>query len=233
MAPVLEIENLTKRFGRVTAVDNLSLSVDEGDVVGFLGPNGAGKTTTMACSIRLIKPTSGSVRIFGKPVRKNFLEIFRKVGCLVEAPAFYPYLSGKANLEVLARCGGRLDRNEIRELIELVGLGDAAKRNFKTYSTGMRARLGFSVAIQVDPDVLLVDEVLGVGDQEFRTKSAAEMKRLIRSDKSVILVSHNTRTLLELCDRLVWIENGVIKELGATETVLERYSVPSAKSSTA
>ncbi|MGH8551832.1 MAG: ABC transporter ATP-binding protein, partial [Methylococcales bacterium] len=137
-----------------------------------------------------------------------------------------PHLSGRQNAMLSGMLLG-LRRKEIARkmdsIIEFSGLGEFIDRPLHTYSSGMRARLGFSVAIQVDPDVLLIDEILGVGDEEFRVKSTTEMKRLIKSDKTVVMVSHNLPLLRELCDNLIWIDNGVIEQEGPPSGVLERY----------
>ena len=121
-----------------------------------------------------------------------------------------------------------LQKNEIARkidaIIEFSGLGEFIDKPLRIYSSGMRARLGFSVSIQVDPDLLLIDEVLGVGDEEFRIKSNGELKRLIKSEKTIVLVSHNQPTLRELCDRLVWIENGHIRQVGPTAELLTQYT---------
>jgi len=114
-------------------------------------------------------------------------------------------------------------------IIEFSGLGQFIDQPLRTYSSGMRARLGFSVAMQMNPDVLLIDEILGVGDEEFREKSRSEMKRLINSDKSIVLVSHNMPAIKELCDRCIWIENGCIQQEGEVNSTLRAYASMSRK----
>ncbi|MHC4661140.1 MAG: ABC transporter ATP-binding protein [Planctomycetota bacterium] len=221
MAHVLEIKNLTKRFGKVTAVDNLSLAVEEGDIFGFLGPNGAGKTTTMACCVNLIRKTNGEIKIFGKPVRRDFLEIFRSVGCLVEAPAYYPYLSGRANLEVLARCGGKLDRKEINGLIDLVGMTDSADRKFRTYSTGMKARLALAGVLIGSPKLVILDEPTSGLDP-----AGVELVREIvrgRNEKdgvSFFISSHNLDEVERMCNRVALIDRGRLAALGDVKKLL-------------
>ena len=213
------------KWSKYTPLKDISFDLHRGETIGIIGRNGAGKSTLLRMIAGIVEPDCG--RIVNHGARVSLLSL---------GVGFMPHLSGRQNAMLSGILLG-LKRPQMAQrmdaIIEFSGLGQFIDQPLRTFSTGMRARLGFSVAIQVDPDVLLVDEVLGVGDQEFRMKSAAEMKRLIRSDKSVILVSHNTQTLLELCDRLVWIEDGVIKEFGATDTVLERYAAPGAKRSTA
>ena len=138
-----------------------------------------------------------------------------------------PNLSGRENAMLSGMLLG-LSRKQITKridaIIDFAELGVFFDHPLRTYSTGMRARLGFAMAIQVDPDVLLVDEVLGVGDEEFRVKSACEMKKLIKSDKTVILTSHVISTMKELCGRILWIENGLVRHVGQTQTILDIYT---------
>lgn len=213
------------KWSKHTPLENISFDLYRGETIGIIGRNGAGKSTLLRMIAGIVEPDWG--RIVNHGARVSLLSL---------GVGFMPHLNGRQNA-ILSGILLGLTRSQIEQRIDAIidfsGLGQFIEQPLRTYSTGMRARLGFSVAIQVDPDVLLVDEVLGVGDQEFRTKSAEEMKKLIRSDKSVVLVSHNTRTLSELCDRLAWIENGILKDLGPTETVLERYLAPPGAGSTA
>jgi len=221
VTPALEIKNLTKRFGKITAVDNLSLSIEEGDVYGFLGPNGAGKTTTMAVCVNLMRPDAGEVRIFGKPVRKDFLEIFKDLGCLVEIPAYYPYLTGRANLEVLARAGGRLDRKETSELIELVGLGDAAKRKFGTYSTGMKARLALAGVLLGGPKLVILDEPTS-GLDPAGVELVRDIFRTRNREKGVtfFISSHNLDEVERMCNKVALIDCGKLVACGEVKKLL-------------
>src|SRR5688500_15598877 len=161
-APVLELVRLSKTYGRrkgsVRAVRDVSLSVGAGEVYGFLGPNGAGKSTTIRMLLGLIAPTGGEVRLFGEELRAH-PRVLRRVGSLVDGGAFYPFLSGRRNLEVLVRTHGNGAAAErIAPLLDQVGLADAADRRVKGYSTGMRQRLGVAAALLNDPDLVILDE---------------------------------------------------------------------------
>lgn len=203
------------KWSRYTPLNDISFDLYHGETVGIIGRNGAGKTTLLKIIAGILEPDKGHVANNGA-----------RVSLLSLGVGFVPHLSGRQNA-VLSGILLGLRTSEIEQkldaIVEFSGLGQFIDQPLHTYSSGMRARLGFSVAIQVDPNVLLVDEVLGVGDEEFRVKSTLEMKRLIRSDKTVVLVSHNQHTVRELCDRLIWIENGNIRQIGPTTEVLPNY----------
>ena len=214
--PVLELVNLSKTYGRrgggVRAVSDVSLSVGAGEVYGFLGPNGAGKSTTIRMLLGLIAPTSGEVRLFGSDLRSDS-SVLRRVGSLVDGGAFYPFLSGRQNLDVLARThGGGHDR--IEPLLEQVGLAADAKRKVKGYSTGMRQRLGVAAALLNDPDVVILDEPVNGLD----AAGIQEMRALIRGlaadhGKTVFLSSHLLHEVQQVCDRVAIIAKGeVVRE---------------------
>ena len=138
---------LTKHFGRITAVDELHLSVDAGEVFGFLGPNGAGKSTTLRMMVGLVRPSSGTVKLFGHDVRREHCTALKRVGALIEEPAFYKYLSGRDNLRILANTGADCSAKKIDQALDRVGLLDRAKDKVKSYSHGMRQRLGIALAL--------------------------------------------------------------------------------------
>ncbi len=153
---VIETRSLTKRYGDVVAVNDLTLRVPRGGVFGFLGPNGSGKTTTMGMLLGLVHPTSGEARIFGDPARHP--ATLRLVGAMVETPTFYPYLSGRANLRYFQAIGQRGSPTEIERLLTLVDLGKRADSKFSTYSLGMKQRLGIACALLGDPELVFLDE---------------------------------------------------------------------------
>lgn len=157
MQNIIETQGLTRRFGKLTAVNGVDLQVTEASVYGFLGPNGAGKTTSIRILLGLIKPHQGSVSIFGKNIRKNRLEILGRLGAMVEQPAFYPHLTGRENLEIIRRLRG-LQRQSIAKALTIVKLEDAANRQAKDYSTGMKQRLGLAIALMGQPELLILDE---------------------------------------------------------------------------
>ena len=211
----------TGMFGwsKYTPLNDISFDIHRGETIGVIGRNGAGKSTMLRLIAGILEPDGGRVVNHGA-----------RVSLLSLGVGFVPHLSGRQNAMLSGMLLG-LRRNEIAQrmdaIMEFSDLGVFFDQPLHTYSSGMRARLGFSVAIQVDSDILLIDEVLGVGDEEFRIKSTAEMKRLIRSDKTVVLVSHALPVVRELCDRLVWIDGGNIKQTGLTAAVLEQYAAHS------
>jgi len=166
--PVVEVVSLSKRFGDVVAVDDLSFGVEPGQVVGLLGPNGAGKTTTLRLLLGLIRADKGHTAILGERIRAGS-PVLRRVGALVEGPGFVPHLSGRRNLELYWRAGGAdLASAHIDEALTLSGLGDAAARKVRTYSHGMRQRLGFAQAMLGRPEFLILDEpVNGLDPQQI------------------------------------------------------------------
>jgi ABC-2 type transport system ATP-binding protein len=211
-APVIELADLSKTYGgggRVQAVRGVTLSVGAGEVYGFLGPNGAGKSTTIRMLLGLIAPTSGSVRLFGEALSSNPSPL-KRVGSLVDGGAFYPFLSGRRNLEVLARTrGSGMDR--IDALLEQVGLAGDAQRKVKGYSTGMRQRLGVAAALLGDPDLVILDEPVNGLD----AAGIQEMRALIRGlaadeGKTVFLSSHLLHEVQQVCDRIAIISKGEI-----------------------
>ncbi|RYD50341.1 MAG: ATP-binding cassette domain-containing protein [Sphingomonadales bacterium] len=210
--PVLEIAALSKTYGRraggVKAVQNVSLTVNAGEVYGFLGANGAGKSTTIRMLLGLIAPSAGTIRLFGQDLRHG--QPPKKVGSLVDGGAFYPFLSGRRNLDVLARTQG-LDGANIDALLVQVGLEGAGKRKVKGYSTGMRQRLGVAAALLNDPDLVILDEPANGLD----AAGIQEMRALIRGlaedqGKTVFLSSHLLNEVQQICDRLAIIDRGVL-----------------------
>jgi ABC-2 type transport system ATP-binding protein len=156
-AMLIQTLNLTRRFGDVLAVNGLELAVPQGSVYAFLGPNGAGKTTTIRMLLGLIRPTDGDVHLFGQSLRKNRLDVLKRIGALVEGPSLYPHLTGRENLELTRRLVDATTAQRDRAL-HIVKLTDAADRPARTYSTGMKQRLGLALALLADPELLILDE---------------------------------------------------------------------------
>jgi len=157
---IIEVRGLTKKFKNLVAVNNLDLNVYRGDVFGFLGPNGAGKSTTIRMLLSLIKPTSGSIKIFGMTINENRAKIYSKIGAIVEKPDFYLYLSAYKNLEMLGKMSGAdTSKKKIMEILEIVGLANRYKSKVKTYSHGMKQRLGLAQALLHDPELIILDAV--------------------------------------------------------------------------
>jgi len=203
---LVETSGLTKRYGgRITAVDDLDLGVRRGEVYGFLGPNGAGKTTTLRMLLGLIKPSSGTATVLGE--EPGAPAGLARVGALVESPAFYPYLSGRDNLRVMARYSG-VAPSRVEEVLQQVELSGRAGDKFKQYSLGMKQRLGVAAALLKDPELLILDEPANGLDP----KGMADMRAIIREvrseGKTVLLSSHLLGEVEQICDRIGVILRG-------------------------
>jgi ABC-type multidrug transport system ATPase subunit len=207
---VIEISGLTKHFKDVLAVDKLDLNVLKSDVFGFLGPNGAGKSTTIRMILSLISPTSGSIKIFGKPLAQNRREILANVGAIVEKPDFYNYLSAIENLEILAKISGKeITKKRMIRLLELVGLKDRAKSKVKTYSHGMKQRLGIAQALLNDPDLIVLDEPTTGLDPQGMKEIRDLIIRLSKDENKTIFLSSHILSEIELvANRMIIINRG-------------------------
>ena len=225
----IQLENVSKIFGRrrkrVEAVRQLSLDVSAGQVFGFLGPNGAGKSTTIRMMMDLIRPSAGSVLLFGQPVQNN-LPLLRRVGALVEGATFYDFLTGRKNLEVLARSGGCYDEARIQTLLEQVGMAGRADRRVQGYSTGMKQRLGLAAALLNDPDLVILDEPTngldpaGIQDVRHFIRNLAE-----KQGKTVFLSSHLLSEVEQVCDQVGIISNGRLVQTGNVAELLSSQAV--------
>lgn len=197
------------------ALKDISFNLQKGETLGVIGRNGVGKSTLLRLLAGLIKPNTGIFTNFGYQAALLSLRL-----------GFIYYLTGRENA-ILSGMFLGMKKSEIKAkmdaIIEFSELGHFIDQPIATYSSGMVARLGFSVAFQVDPDILLIDEVLGVGDAEFSQKSARVMKERIQSNKTIVFVSHNANLVRELCNRVVWIEDGVSKAEGNTAEILKEY----------
>ena len=221
--PVLSLHNTglfykRKRgvFGELfCAFKDISFDLYHGETLGIIGRNGVGKSTLLRMMAGITKPNKGTFVNYGYQVSLLSLQL-----------GFIPYLSGRENALLSGMLMG-LRKKEVKAkmdaIIDFSELGDFIDQPIATYSSGMKARLGFSVAFQVDPDILLVDEVLGVGDAEFRQKSTKVMQEKIRSQKTIVFVSHQAATIKQLCNRAVWIEEGVSRAEGDPISVLKEY----------
>jgi len=203
------------RWSRYWALNDISFDLFRGETLGVIGRNGVGKSTLLQVMAGIISPDKGVI------VRNDC-----SVSLLSLQVGFIPHLTGRENAVLSGMLLGihRVDiEKAMPEIIEFSGLGGFIDEPVRSYSTGMRARLGFSVSIQINPDVILVDEVLGVGDAEFRKKSNVAMRDKISSDKTVVIVSHDENTLKELCDRVIWVDNQGTNETGGVDDVLLSY----------
>ena len=202
----LATNGLTKRFGDRTVVDRVDLAIPAGSVCGFVGPNGAGKTTTIRMLLGLIRPTAGGGSILGGSLAEPATYL-RKVGALIEAPAFYPQLSGRDNLRALARLG-RLKLTAIEPVLARVGLSDRAGDKYRSYSLGMKQRLGIAAALLPEPELLILDEPTNGLDPA----GIVEMRGLVRSfaddGMTVLVSSHLIAEIEQVCDYVVMIRAG-------------------------
>jgi ABC-2 type transport system ATP-binding protein len=204
--PAITIEGLTKRFGQVTAVDDLSFQVDQGTVVGFLGPNGAGKTTTLRTLLGLVAPTAGSARIDGRPYRE-LADPIRHVGAVLEASGFHPGRSARNHLRVVATAAGLpLDRAD--EVLAQVSLSTAAHRRVGGFSLGMRQRLGLATALLGDPQVLVLDEPANGLDPEGVHWLRGLLRQLADQGRTVLVSSHVLAEVAQTVDQVVIIAAG-------------------------
>lgn len=205
------------RSSSYVALRGVSFSLCRGETLGIIGDNGAGKSTLLKILAHIFAPTSGTMTRHEKSLRISLLSL--QLG-------FSPELTGMDNLILGAMflgCTRKQAMDKADEIIRFAELEEWINEPLKTYSSGMRARLGFSVANELNPDILLVDEALGVGDRAFQSKSTAALKGKMNSDQTVVFVSHNANVMREICTRCVWLEKGAVKMEGATEEVLDRY----------
>ncbi|HZU71031.1 MAG TPA: ABC transporter ATP-binding protein [Ktedonobacteraceae bacterium] len=217
---VLRTRNLSKQYGKRLAVDNLNLEVQRGEIFGFLGPNGAGKTTTIRMTLGLITPTAGSVEILGQDVATSKAQILPRVGALVETPALYTYLSGRANLRAVGSALGGVPASRIDYVLELVGLRERQKDRVRTYSLGMKQRLGVALALLQDPDVLILDEPANGLDPAGIVEMRDLMHRLSAEGKTVFISSHLLTEVQQICTRVAIINLGKL----VTESTVENLT---------
>ena len=235
--PAITVDNVSKKFrlykernqslksavmrGRVSvhedfwALKNISLEIKTGETFGLVGDNGSGKSTLLKTMAKILWPDQGEIEILGK------------VAALLEVGSgFHPELTGRENIFLNGAILG-MTKKEIAEKFETIvdfsGVGEFIDQPVKNYSSGMYVRLGFSVAIHVDPDVLLVDEVLAVGDENFQLKCFEKFNELKERGKTIVLVSHALGSMVEMCDRIAWIQNGELKATGSPEEIISLY----------
>jgi ABC-2 type transport system ATP-binding protein len=207
-APPIEARGLIKRYGHITAVDDVDLTVSPGDVYGYLGPNGAGKTTSLRMLLGLIRPDSGSAKLFGRDPLVEGARALDGVAGFVEAPRFYPYLSGRSNLEMAAALDGDGAADRIDEALDTVDLTDRAGDKVGGYSHGMRQRLGIAGALLRDPRLLLLDEPTTGLDPGGMRDMRVLIRRLADQGMTVLLSSHLMGEVEELCDRVAIVGSG-------------------------
>ncbi|EGY0881540.1 ABC transporter ATP-binding protein [Listeria monocytogenes] len=207
----LQVTNLHKKIRKREIIKEISFEVMPGEVFGFLGPNGAGKTTTIRMIVGLIKPTSGTILIGGKDIRKNFTEAMRGLGSIVENPEFYTFLTGQENLAYFARMDSSIKKERIQEVTELVGLEKRINDRVSTYSLGMRQRLGIAQALLSNPKLLILDEPTNGLDPSGIHEMRDFIRALARNEGISVLVSSHLLSEIELlCDRVAIMTDGTI-----------------------
>ncbi|NQW30465.1 MAG: ABC transporter ATP-binding protein [Ignavibacteria bacterium] len=222
MEPIIEVEDLHKIYGDVHAVKGLSFTVERGDVYGFLGPNGAGKSTTIRILLTLIKPTSGTVRIFGKPLSQNRQHILSRIGAIVERPDFYNYLSAERNLQILGMLSGtNVSKAKLMRTLAIVGLEDRAKSKVKTFSHGMKQRLGIAQALIHNPDLIILDEPSTGLDPQGMVDLRNLILELSADHKKTIFLSSHILPEVELtASKMVIINKGTAMVEGSVRELI-------------
>ena len=210
MSSIIQVKDLNKDFGEIKAVSNLSFSVPAGQVYGFLGQNGAGKSTTIRMLLTLIKPSSGTIQIFGMELQKHRKEILRKVGAIIERPDLYKYLTALENLRIFGTMSGiKISEKKLMDQLAMVGLADRAHSKVKTYSQGMKQRLGIATALVHDPELIILDEPTNGLDPQ----GIADIRNLIlhlKKDlgKTLVVSSHLLSEVELIADSMIIIDKG-------------------------
>lgn len=220
---VLRTRNLSKRYGKRLVVNNLNLEVYRGEIFGFLGPNGAGKTTTIRMALGLIASTNGSVEILGQDIATSGSHILPRVGALVETPALYLYMSGRDNLRAVGSVLGGVPEKRIDAVLELVGLRARQRDRVRTYSLGMKQRLGVAMALLQDPDVLILDEPANGLDPAGIVEMRDLMHRLAAEGKTVFISSHLLSEVQQICTRVAIINLGELVTESSIEELTNRH----------
>ena len=217
--PVIETLELTKRFREVLAVDQVSITVEKGQVFGFLGPNGSGKTTTIGMLVGIITPTAGSFRLFGASEPRDLLAARARVGATLETPNFYPYLSGRDNLRIVATIKG-VESDRIEECLELVGLAGRGRHRFRTYSLGMKQRLALAATMLNDPDLIILDEPANGLDPQGMKEVRDIVRILADRGKTIFLSSHLLWEVERTCTHVAIVRKGRVMEVGSVAEIV-------------
>ena len=226
--PIIATEGLTKRYSgglrspSTLAVDDISFSVDAGQVFGFLGPNGSGKTTTIGMLLGIISPTAGTFRLFGGSGTREVLAARQRIGATLEYPNFYPYLSCRDNLRVVARVKGR-GRSDVERVLDVVGLGQRQKTKFKACSLGMKQRLAIGATLLGDPDLIILDEPANGLDPAGQREIRDVIRRLADDGKTIFLSSHILHDVERVCTHVAIIQRGrLVRQASVTDVTAER-----------
>lgn len=219
METVLELNNLTKVFGKITAVDSLSFSVNKGDIYGILGPNGSGKSTTLGMVLNVVNPTSGSWKWFGEEPQQEHL---KRIGAIIERPNFYPYLTATQNLKIVAKIKNA-NPNNIEHKLRTVGLYDRKDSVFSTYSLGMKQRLAIAAALLNDPEILILDEPTNGLDPQGIRDIRDIIRQIAIGGTTILLASHLLDEVEKVCSHVVVIKNGKKLYSGKVDEMTASY----------
>ncbi|KFN09320.1 ABC transporter ATP-binding protein [Bacillus pseudomycoides] len=225
MTTVLSVRNVKKVIGKKTLVENISFDVNQGEVFGFLGPNGAGKTTTIRMLVGLIKATEGTISIGGYNIKENFREAMRQIGSIVENPELYTYLTGWENLKQFARMLGGISDERILEIAKMVHLDERIHEKVKTYSLGMKQRLGIAQALLGNPKLLILDEPTNGLDPAGIREMREFIHKLVKEENmSVFISSHLLSEVQMICDRVAIIHKGKMITVAPIEELIKTAS---------
>lgn len=220
MQEILTVKNLTKKFGSLTAVKDLTFSIEKGNVYGLLGPNGSGKSTTLGIVLNVVNKTSGSFEWFGGDMDTH--EALKKVGAIIERPNFYPYLTAVQNLELVARIKG-VPLERIQEKLELVGLLERKDSKFKTYSLGMKQRLAIASALLNDPEILILDEPTNGLDPQGIHQIRELIKEIAAQGTTILLASHLLDEVEKVCSHAIILRRGESLYVGRVDEMIQTH----------
>jgi len=217
---VLRTVGLTRRYGKITAVNNLDLEVRRGQVFGFLGPNGSGKTTTIGMVLGLLRPTSGYVELFGVDTRRDLTGALKRVGSVLEGASAYPHLSGRDNLRIWSMIAGDVPAGRIDEMLSLVGLSERAGSKARTYSLGMRQRLAIASALLTDPDLVVMDEPTNGLDPAGMREIRGLIRDLGAMGKTIFVSSHLLGEVEQMCEHVAILKSGQLLMQGEVKALV-------------
>ncbi|HKJ48088.1 MAG TPA: ABC transporter ATP-binding protein [Christiangramia sp.] len=220
METILSLNNLTKRFGKITAVDNLSFRIEKGNVYGILGPNGSGKSTTLGMVLNVVNKTSGNFQWFDGNMSTH--EALKKVGAIIEHPNFYPYMTAEQNLALVCKIKGT-NKSKILEKLEIVGLIDRKDSKFKTFSLGMKQRLAIASALLNDPEILILDEPTNGLDPQGIHQIREIIRKIASGGTTILLASHLLDEVEKVCSHVVIIRKGEKLYSGPVDQIINSF----------
>lgn len=215
---MIEIKHLTKKFGDVSVIEDLSMVFEKGKIYGLVGRNGSGKTMLMKHILGFVHATSGSIFVDGKEIGKD-IDLPQNIGAIIENPGFLPEYSGVKNLRLLSMIRGKIGKTEVQEAMYMVGLDPASKKHVGKYSLGMKQRLGIAQALMEDPDILLLDELMNGLDNEGVREIREILLQQKKNGKILVIASHNKEDIDVLCDEIFYLDKGKVIQHSVKESV--------------